>query len=73
MAPFAAAERFLADRAAPYCSLSVAKSFGQLRCAPSYAPARGVRAHAPLVPTKRSTRTTSARRPGPAHASSLAK
>lgn len=31
MAKFNAAERFLADRAAPYCSLSVAKSFSQLR------------------------------------------
>ncbi|KAJ2984708.1 hypothetical protein NUW54_g10409 [Trametes sanguinea] len=30
MAKFSAAERFLADRAAPYCSLSVAKSFEQL-------------------------------------------
>ncbi|KAH9854917.1 aflatoxin-detoxifizyme [Lenzites betulinus] len=30
MAKFSAAERFLADRAAPYCSLSVAKSFGLL-------------------------------------------
>lgn len=26
-----AAERFLADRTAPYCSLDVAKSFAQLR------------------------------------------
>ena len=33
MPKFAAAERFLADRAAPYCSLNVAKSFAQLRCA----------------------------------------
>ncbi|KAH9899428.1 aflatoxin-detoxifizyme [Cubamyces lactineus] len=30
MAKFSAAERFLADRTAPYCSLSVAKSFEQL-------------------------------------------
>ncbi|KAI0650861.1 aflatoxin-detoxifizyme [Trametes meyenii] len=30
MAKFSAAERFLADRAAPYCSLNVAKSFEQL-------------------------------------------
>ncbi|KAI0371497.1 aflatoxin-detoxifizyme [Pilatotrama ljubarskyi] len=30
MAKFSAAERFLADRSAPYCSLSVAKSFEQL-------------------------------------------
>ncbi|KAI0722500.1 aflatoxin-detoxifizyme [Earliella scabrosa] len=30
MPKFAAAERFLADRAAPYCSLSVANSFAQL-------------------------------------------
>ncbi|KAI1795058.1 aflatoxin-detoxifizyme [Ganoderma leucocontextum] len=30
MVKFAAAERFLADKAAPYCSLNVAKSFGLL-------------------------------------------
>ena len=34
MAKFSAAERFLADKAAPYCSLNVAKSFGLLRCVP---------------------------------------
>lgn len=33
MAKFSAAERFLADKAAPYCSLSVAKSFAQLSAA----------------------------------------
>ena len=31
MPKFSAAERFLADREAPYCSLAVAKSFAQLR------------------------------------------
>lgn len=31
MSKFVPAERFLADRTAPYCSLSVSKSFSQLR------------------------------------------
>ena len=31
MAKLAPAERFLADKAAPYCSLNVAPSFGLLR------------------------------------------
>ena len=67
MVKLAAAERFLADKAAPYCSLNVAKSFELLRSV-SHASFQSTRVHIDTYATipcaarrRKNTHTTSAK------------